>query len=585
VKGTFLLCRIRGHSYFALTAPSRQVDACRGVLYSPGAVRIRSKVILVVIPLIVTPLVLLGIASFYAARNGITGIATEFLAFKAGQLASYADSQWAVLEENGLADRPEFVDLAKAAVASFASSMVRSPTELILALELDGTPAFLTTDTALTAGEAATLAALAGEATGGWREMSLAGTARVAWTARVDTLGWTIAVTESRATFYRATEQIYRQGLVILAASAAVAIAFLLLFAGFLTRPLRLVVRAMRQVIGSTDLSQRVRLVSRDETGELAHTFNLMTGELEQAYGQIKSYAIETAIARKHEQQLRNIFQKYVPKDVIDQFIERPESMLKGKTRKLAILFSDIRDFTTITERMQPDELVDCLNAHFTGMVDAIVTRRGIVDKYIGDCIMAFFGAPKSYTDDAWQAVQAAFDMLDSLERFNGRQRDRKKPAFRIGIGISYGAVTLGNIGSEKKMDYTVIGEEVNLASRMESLTKDYHEPFVFTDTVRKLVGDRAPCRPLGVVMVKGITLPVHVWTARRALTETQRKAWDLHGKGLNHYLAREFGRAVSFFSETQKLLPGDGPSRRFISACRTFSTNPPGPAWAGALP
>jgi adenylate cyclase len=235
--------------------------------------------------------------------------------------------------------------------------------------------------------------------------------------------------------------------------------------------------------------------------------------------------------------------------------------------------------------KMQPDELVHSLNAHFTGMVDAIVTRRGIVDKYIGDCIMAFFGAPTSSTDDAWQAVQAAFDMLDSLERFNVRQRAGKKLTFRIGIGISYGAVTLGNIGSDKKMDYTVIGEEVNLASRMESLTKRYFEPFVFTDIVRKQIGDRAPCRPLGVVKAKGITLPVHVWSARRTLTEVERKAWGLHEKGLDLFQAREFGRAAAFFTETQNLLPGDGPSRQFIGACRELLANPPGPDWTGELP
>ena len=145
--------------------------------------RIRSKVILVVLPLIVTPLVLLGIASFYAARNGITGVATEFLAFKAEQLASYADSQWTVLEQNGLVDRPEFVDLAKAAVASFARSMVRSPTELILALEADGTPAFLDLGGGADGRRERRLSPrLARDGTGGWRELSLAG--RRAWPRR-----------------------------------------------------------------------------------------------------------------------------------------------------------------------------------------------------------------------------------------------------------------------------------------------------------------------------------------------------------------------------------------------------------------
>ncbi|HSV93113.1 MAG TPA: HAMP domain-containing protein, partial [Desulfobacterales bacterium] len=326
-----------GHQCIASALPgatpaAARIDACQKLFYHVLAVRIRSKIILVVLPLIVAPLALLGIASFYAARNGITGVATEFLAFKAEQVAVYAESQWAVLEQNNLSSRPEFVDLAKAAVASFARSMVRSPTELILALQGDGTPDFTTSQITPTAEETAALATIAREGTGGWRELSLAGVARVAQAVRVEPFQWMIVVSESRATFYRATEQILQQGLVILGAAALLAIAFLLVFSGYLTRPLRLVVRAMRGVIGSTDLSQRVKPLYRDETGELATTFNLMTGELEQAYGQIKSYAIETAIARKREQQLRNIFQKYVPRDVIDQFIKSPESMLKGRT-------------------------------------------------------------------------------------------------------------------------------------------------------------------------------------------------------------------------------------------------------------
>jgi class 3 adenylate cyclase/HAMP domain-containing protein len=547
-------------------------------------VRIRSKIILVVLPLIITPLVLLGIASFYAARNGITGVATEFLAFKAEQLASYADSQWNVLEQNGLASRPEFVDLAKAAVASFARSMVRSPTEVILALEADGRPAFLTSDALPKADETAGLAALAREEAGGWREVMLDGKARVAQTVKNAPFGWTIAVTEERAAFYRATEEIARQSAWILGAAALLSIIFLLLFSGFLTRPLRLVVRAMRGVTGSTDLSQRVELLSRDETGELAHTFNLMTGELEQAYGQIKSYALDSAVAHSREQKVRNIFQKYVPKEVIDEWINSPESMLKGESRKLAVLFSDIRDFTHITEPLKPEELVESLNAYFGGMVDVIVSRRGVVDKYMGDCIMAFFGAPVHHQNDAWQSVQAAFDMLDTLTRFNERQRVNGKIPFRIGVGITYGPVTIGNIGSEKKMDYTVIGRHVNLASRLEKLTKYYKEPLLITDAVRRAVGDQALARPLDRIAVKGMSRGIGVWTTRRDLSETERDAWALHDKGIRLYFARDFGKAVSFFSEVQNLLPGDEPSRIFIERCRGFSRNPPPPDWNGVF-
>jgi class 3 adenylate cyclase len=541
-------------------------------------VRIRAKIILVVVPLIVTPLVLLGIASFYAARNGITAVATEFLAFKAEQLAAYADGQWAALEQNRLADRPEYVDLAKAAVASFAGTMVRSPTELIFGLERDGGTAFLTSDVVPTSAEAAALAALAaGDDGGGWRELAIAGTPRVAWTARVEGLDWTVAVTESRATFYRATEQIYRQGAVILAVAAVLAVAFLLGLAGLLTRPLRLVVKAMRNVMGSTDLSQRVAVLYRDETGELADTFNRMTGDLEQAYAQVTA-------ARDREQKIRNIFQKYVPAEVIDQYLERPESMLRGENRRLAVLFCDIRDFTTITEHLQPEDLVGSLNAYFAGMVDVIVSRRGIVDKYIGDCIMAFFGAPVSHEDDAWQSVQAGFDMLDTLERFNARQRAHGKPAFHIGIGITLGTVTLGNIGSDKKMDYTVIGEQVNLASRMEQLTKAYREPLVVTDSVREAMADHAPVRQLDLVSVKGSSRGVGVWTVRRALSEVERRAWALHEQGFEAYLARDFQRAAAFFAEVRALLPQDEPSHLLLERCRRFLREPPPAGWTGVV-
>jgi hypothetical protein len=206
------------------------------------------------------------------------------------------------------------------------------------------------------------------------------------------------------------------------------------------------------------------------------------------------------------------------------------------------------------------------------------------VDKYMGDCIMALFGAPVRHDDDVWQSVQAGFDMLDTLERFNERQRANGKTPFRIGIGISYGPVTLGNIGSEKKMDYTVIGEQVNLASRIEKLTKIYREPLVFTESVRHLVGDLAPTRPLDRIAVRGSTKGVSVWTARRALSETERKAWALHEHGFQLYLARDFGRAVSFFSEVQALLPDDGPARMLIERCRKFSRDPPAAGWNGVV-
>lgn len=549
-----------------------------------AAVLIRTKVILVVLPLIVTPLLLLGIASFYAARAGITGVATDLLAYKSEELAGYAESQWAVLEQNGLSGTQAFVELSKAAIGQFARGMVRSPTELFLAVRPDGSVAFATSEVSLQAGEQEALAALARDRASGWRELRIGGVERVAQAAWVDPYEWEVLVSESRPAFYRAADQILSQGAVILAVAAGAAVLLLLAFSGYLARPLRLVVQAMRGVIASNDLSRRVELLYRDETGELAHTFNLMTGELEQAYGQIKSYALESAIARTREQKIRNIFQRYVPKEVIDTFFQNPESMLVGENRVLAILFSDIRGFTTISERMKPEEVVASLNAYFGLMVDLITTRRGIVDKYIGDAIMAFYGAPVRHGDDAWQAVESAFDMLEGLVRFNAGQRGHGRPEFRIGIGINYGLVTVGNIGSEKKMDYTVIGDMVNLAQRLEELTKFYKEPLVFSGSVHRAVRERAPCRRLDRVAVRGKSQAVELWTARRGLEGAERDAWSLHEEGFGLYLKRDFPAAAARFSEVQRLARDDEPSRILLERCKRLERNPPPENWTGAV-
>jgi adenylate cyclase len=133
-------------------------------------------------------------------------------------------------------------------------------------------------------------------------------------------------------------------------------------------------------------------------------------------------------------------------------------------------------------------------------------------------------------------------------------------------------------------MDYTVIGEQVNLASRIEKLTKLYGEPLVFTESVRHTIGDLAPTRPLDRIAVRGSAKGVSVWTARRKLSETERKAWALHEHGFQLYLARDFGRAVSFFSEVQELLPDDGPARMLIERCRKFSRDPPPAGWNGVV-
>ncbi|TVQ38519.1 MAG: HAMP domain-containing protein [Spirochaetaceae bacterium] len=543
---------------------------------------IRYKILLVVLPLLVPPLVIGGVASALSARSGITAVAQEFLQFKAEELSRYAQEQWQLLVDNDLAGQDEYLSIAARAIESHARGMIRRDSELILALSSDGQPAFTTSPLALDEGELDRLAQLARQRPSGWHTVTLAGEPRVAQAVPFEPFGWVLFVTEQESVFYRAVRTITTQTALILAVTLIVAVVLSFLFTHSLLLPLSRMASTMREIIGERDLSQRVPILHRDEIGDLGHTFNVMTEELGEAYEQIKQYAFQAVLAQRQEQKIRNIFQKYVPIDVIDQFFANPESMLVGQNRTLAVLFSDIRSFTTIAERLPPDQIVESLNAYFSAMVDAVIARNGIVDKYIGDAIMAFFGAPVPHDNDAVDAVRAGMDMLAALKTFNHSQAEKGLPTFRIGMGINYGPVTIGNIGSEKKMDYTVVGDMVNLASRLEGLTKHYRLPLLISESVYRQVESEIPCRLVDTVTVKGKSQPNRIYAPATALSAGQHKAWQLQHKGLEHYYRREFTTATRYLLAAHRELPDDPVIRMFLLRCKHYIDSPPGPDWTG---
>jgi class 3 adenylate cyclase len=338
----------------------------------------------------------------------------------------------------------------------------------------------------------------------------------------------------------------------------------------------------MRRVIKTNNMNEEAPVYYNDEIGQLSHTFNSMLKTISGAYAQIRQYAFEAAAARKRENKIRNIFQLYVPKDVIEEVFINPEKMLVGNNRDIAILFSDIRSFTAISEGMAPDELVNSLNRYFSIMVDIIVNRNGVVDKYIGDAIMAMFGAPVFGENDALSSVMAGLEMMDGLEEFNRIQRELKAPQFRIGVGINFGQVTVGNIGCDKKMNYTVIGDAVNLASRLEGLTKIYHEPILFSEMVAEKIKNELPCRIIDRVAVKGKKKGVFIYTTRFKPSPQEEEAWKFHAEGTALYYRRNFKESLGFFDKVLALLPEDPAALRFRERCYVYSKNPPPENWDG---
>jgi class 3 adenylate cyclase/HAMP domain-containing protein len=474
------------------------------------------------------------------------------------------------------------VAATQAAIESYTASIVRSPTEVIFALDAAGELVMKTGDLEVRPAEKAALKALAA---GKKRELAtprIGGVDRVVKGFWFEPFGWYLVVSEQRATFYSRVSQITTRTLYILGAAILGGVVLIMMFASYLTRPLTKVVATMENVIRTGDLSSRVAVEYHDEIGKLAHTFNLMVGQLERNYKDIKTFAFKAAVAKNREYKIRNIFQKYVPGEVIDEFFKNPEGMLVGNNRVLAVLFSDIRGFTSISEKMAPDELVSSLNSYFDVMVDVIDQRKGTVDKYIGDAIMAFFGAPVKHSDDALQSVLAGIEMNEALVDFNARQAKLGKPEFRMGVGINYGVVTVGNIGTKTKMNYTIIGDMVNLASRLEGLTKEYRQPLLISEGLQSRVKEQVPTRLIDRVAVKGKSQGVKIFTARRNLSNAETEAWALHNGAMELYYSRDFKGAVERFQQVQRILPQDFAAELMENRCLDYIQNPPPANWDG---
>jgi adenylate cyclase len=238
----------------------------------------------------------------------------------------------------------------------------------------------------------------------------------------------------------------------------------------------------------------------------------LAAGAIALFAGTAYQYFVEDREKRK----MKRLFGRYVSRDVYEQLTAHPElAELGGKRREMTVLFSDIRGFTSVTEKGNPEELVAQLNEYFSRMVDIVFRHHGTVDKFVGDMVMALFGAPLDDPDHAEHAVQAAIDMVRELGELNQSWAGRGMTQLDIGVGINAGDMIAGNIGSSSIMSYTVIGDNVNLGSRLESLNKDYKTRIIMSDATRTRLRNAYDTRSLGDVKVKGKTRAVAIYEVK----------------------------------------------------------------------
>jgi adenylate cyclase len=549
---------------------------------------IRLKIVLIVLPLLVATLALTGVSSYFSASTGVSRVAREFLAFKASQVRKHAESQWTLLVENGLTGREEMVAATREAVAAYVGSLATSATELTAAFAVDGSVAMSTAALTLTDAERAAIAALAAAKNTDYLTVKLGDVERVGKGFWFEPFGWYVLVTEERAAFYAGVNEIWVRTLIILGAATAAGVVLVLVFAGWLTRPLTRVVGTMRKIITTNDLGERVEVEYKDEIGQLAQTFNLMVEGLEAAYGRVKGLARTSSTSRLREQRLRTYFQMYLPKSVIDQHLSRPHGGPQAEKKVIAMLSSDIRGFTSISEKMRPEDLVVQLNRYFAMMVGIIVKRGGVVCDYIGDAIKAFYGAPEKHDDDALRAVLSALEMADALNDFNRQQREeaakhRDCVEWHIGIGVNYGVAIVGDIGCERRMNYNALGRVSDFASDLEGCTKTYAQQVIVSERVRREVLRTVACRQLDIHPTGDTGRPTKIYSVKRSVDGAEREAWDIHNAAMETYLKRDFTAAARGFEQVSRMLKDDAPAMMMLERCRRFAKKAPPPDWDGA--
>lgn len=280
--------------------------------------------------------------------------------------------------------------------------------------------------------------------------------------------------------------------------------------------------------------------------------------------------------AEKKRRLIREAFSHYVAPSLVNEITKNPESlMLGGEERRLSVLFSDIRGFTSIAEGLSPHVLVRLMNSYFTPMTDVILAKGGTIDKYMGDSIMAFWGAPVWQPDHARLACSAALKMRETLFELKDVWRGMRIRELDIGIGISTGPLTVGNMGSSTRFDYTVIGDTVNLGSRLESLNKVYGTRIIVPKYTYEDVKDEFIFRELDFIRVKGKKLPIKIYElmGEKDGGENLKKVAEVFSMGLEAYRQADWKSAETYFTTVLEFAPGDGPAKTFLSRVGTLKT------------
>ncbi len=289
----------------------------------------------------------------------------------------------------------------------------------------------------------------------------------------------------------------------------------------------------------------------------------------------------------RERKKIRGAFSYYVSDSVVNEVLKDPERLkLGGDKRDLTVLFSDIRGFTTISEGLSPEDLVQLLNEYLTAMSNVVFKYEGTLDKFMGDAIMAIYGAPLEREDHPAMACHSALEMMEELRRLNRKWESEGRTPLDIGIGINTGMMMVGNMGSSQRFDYTVMGDAVNLGSRLEGANKNYRTNILISEFTYERVREEFVCMEVDSVRVKGKLLPVRIYQllGHDDVPEMRRQAISYFHEGLQLYRSQKWNDAIKTF-ERVKAMDGDlRAAELYIQRCLDLKLNPPPPDWDGVF-
>ncbi|MBZ5654571.1 MAG: adenylate/guanylate cyclase domain-containing protein [Acidobacteriia bacterium] len=304
----------------------------------------------------------------------------------------------------------------------------------------------------------------------------------------------------------------------------------------------------------------------------------------------VVNYAVITSFRMIFEEgekrKIRKTFSQYLSPGVIALIEKDPQKYIRpgGETKELTVMFSDIRGFTTLSEGLSADELVLLLNEYLGEMTDVLFRSLGTLDKYIGDAIMAFWGSPYPQTDHAYRACACSLEMVCSLDKLNARWQAQGRKQISIGVGLNTGPVNVGNMGSAKRLAWTVMGDNVNLASRLEGLTKEYRTRIVISEGTYRQIADKFVCRDLDKIRVKGKLQPVTIYELLDFAQEKEKyePLLSRFNHAMEAYREQNWQEAASRLGEMLTRFPDDGPTQIFLDRVLEFMQNAPEPDWDG---